>query len=67
MLHMGSLRRHDIGTLHPGGAVAEIPCSQRRGPRFHPGQGTSSHVLQFTCHKEAQRSHMLQLRTSAVK
>ena len=31
-----------------GGAVAEIPCSQSRGPGgLIPGQGTRSHILQL--------------------
>ena len=31
----------------PGGPVAKTPCSQCRGPRFDPGQGTRSHMLQL--------------------
>ena len=47
----------------PGGPVAKIPRSQRRGPGLIPRQGTRSHMLQQrVLHVMTKTSHMLQLR-----
>ena len=43
----------------PGGPVAKSLRSQRRGPRFNPWSGTTSHMLTS--------AHMMHLRPSAAK
>ena len=40
----------------PGGPVAKTPCSQCRGPSFHPWSGKIPHVTTKTWHRQINKS-----------